>query len=218
MVRHVLGAGILALAMSAVPGVSGAVLFNNGAPDQISGDNMSEALVADDFTIPGQSNVTNIRFWSIQSDLADYDGVVYWEIYSDGGGVPNGSLFSGTASVTATATGNSTGFGYDEYVFDIPVAFQLAAGTYWLGLHNGPTNNGILTEMLWATTNPGSGSSGSYLIPPDGSGPWVSTLQEHAFRIDGDPLNNVIPEPGTFALLGGGLCVAALMRRRRSSR
>lgn len=213
--KHFLGAGILALSLGIAPSMQAAILFNNGAPDQISGDNMSEALVADDFTIGGLSDITNLRFWSVQSDVDDYEGSVYWAIHSDAAGLPGGVLFSGTFAAVANATGNSTGFGYDEYVFDIPVAFQLGAGTYWLALHNGPLNNGVISEMLWATTNPGNGTFGSYIIPPDGSGPWVSTLQEHAFLVEGDRVNNnVIPEPSTFVLLSGGIAVAALMRRR----
>jgi hypothetical protein len=193
-----------------------AVIFNNGASNLITGDNMSEFLVAEDFALATAYNVTGLRFWSLQSSAGDYRNSVYWAIHSNGGSAPGSILFGGlTASVAAVATGNSTFYGYNEYRFDIPVAFQLAAGTYWLSLHNGALANETATEMLWAATTPGSGLAGVYTS--SGLNPaWIDTSQEHAFEISGNPVGTgQVPEPGSVLLLGSGLAIVLLRLKRR---
>jgi len=215
--------GLAALVLGCCTASQAAVLANS-PPDQISGDNMSFALVADDFTLGGLGpyDITNIRFWSIQSDTADYLGTVYWAIYSDATGNPGSVLFSGTPAIPAVATGLSTGFGYNEYVFNIPVTFQLAAGTYWLALQNGSlgSDGGVSPpEMLWETSGTNSGATaGRYKDFSLSANPsWVDTSQEHAFRIDGDrvvtPPPPGVPEPSTLALLLGALLAARAGRR-----
>ena len=64
--------------------------------------------------------------------------------------------------------------------------------------------------MLWATTGVGNGSEALY---NDGVNGWVGSGNELAFRLD-SPVAGVIPEPGTFALLAGGLAAAAFLRRK----
>ena len=186
----------------------GAVAYDNGPPNQVSGTQMSEFQVAENFTLGAAANINNIRFWSVQSALADYTGSVYWAIYSNSTGQPGGLLEGGvTASIAGSLTGSSTGFGYAEYVFDIPVTFTLGVGDYWLGLHNGALVNTATSEMLWSTTDVPVGSSGLYL---DGVN-WINSGNEHAFRFDA----GLIPEPSTLALLAIGL-VAVGLRSRKS--
>jgi hypothetical protein len=195
------------------------IIFDNGAPDQVYGDNMSEFLVAEDFSLVGTRDVSNIRYWSIQASAQDYRGSTYWAIYSNNAGTPDTILHGGvTAAVVGVATGSSTGFSYAEYVFNIPVAFQLTAGTYWLALHNGAISNGDAAEMLWSTTATGGGLSGVYTgIPVTAN--WVSTApQEHAFLLEGsepgtDP--GQVPEPASIVLLASGLAFGAYLRRKR---
>jgi len=206
-------AGLAALALSFSFVAQSATIYNNGAPNQFSGTQMSEFLVAEDFAINSVSNISNIRFWSIQAVLSDYLGSVYWAIYSNAASEPDVILQGGvTATVTATPTGAaaSTVGGYAEYVFDIPVTFQLTVGNYWLALHNGPVATNTFNEMFWATTSGGNGIESLY---NDGVNGWVGSGNELAFRLDGTS-GGVIPEPGTFVLLAGGLAAAAFLRRR----
>lgn len=207
-------AGLVALTLGLSFVARGATIYDNGVPNQFSGTQMSDFVVAEDFTVSGTSNISNIRFWSIQALLSDYLGSVYWAIYSDAASQPAVILQGGfTTPVTAMPTGAaaSTVGGYAEYVFDIPVTFQLVIGNYWLALHNGPlaTNSG--NEMLWATTGSGNGSEALY---NDGVNGWVGSGNELAFRVDGTAAFGDVPEPGTFGLLAGGLTAAALIRRR----
>lgn len=213
MIRRCLAA--LSLSFSFV--VQGAIIYNNGPPDQVSGTNMSEFLVAENFTLGAAAVITNIRFWSIQDTATSYSGSVYWAIYSNVSNQP-GSLLDGglTAIVPAVPTGNSTGFGYAEYAFDISVVFQLAVGDYWLALHNGALSNNSPSEMLWSTTAAPISFSSLYLDPPNSAIPvWLSTDNEQAFRLDGTPLSpGSVPEPSIFMLLCAGLLAAAFLRRK----
>lgn len=205
---------LLALPLLAVS-LPAAVIFNNGTSDLITGDNMSEVQVAEDFSLGATYNVTAIRFWSIQELAANYRGSVYWAIHNNSGANPGSILQSGiAAAVLAVPTGNSAIIGYAEYQFDIPVAFQLTAGNYWLALHNGPLSDGSPAEMLWATTTPGSGATGQYATVP-GIPTWIDTLQEHAFQLDGRLAVGAVPEPGSLLLLGSGLALGLLRLKRR---
>ena len=200
----------LALAFGFAHASQAAVVFNNGVPDQIWGTNMSANVVAEDFSLASATNVTSIRFWSIQSAASDYLGNLSWSIYSHSGTQPGAVVTSGSFLGAAVATGASTGFGYDEFVFDIPTAFALATGNYWLGLANDTLNPGNPTEMLWETTASSLGSTGLYL---DGTS-WIDSLNHHAFLINGTPVVVGVPEPGTLALLMITLAAAGIARRK----
>lgn len=215
--------GVAAFALAAAQVGFAAPVYNNGAPDQVYGTQMSEVVVAEDFTLSAATTIANIQFWSIQSAAADYLGSVYWVVYSDVLGSPGAILFGNTAVPTlAVATGNSTGFGYGEYMFDIDVVdFDLAAGDYWLGLHNGPLASIDATEMLWETTASPVGSESKYF---DSAFGWVGAGTHLAFALDGTgvvvppppppPPPTGVPEPGTLALVGLAVLVARVARRK----
>ena len=212
-------ASLAALAFGTCAASQAAIVVSN-PPDQVYGTNMSFALVADNFTLGGIYDISSIKFWSIQSTAADYSGNLYWAIYSDAPGSPGAVLQSATTAVAALATGNSTGFGYGEYVFDIAVNFQLAAGDYWLALQNDALGSTTSTEMLWETSSAGIAPAGQYrdfLINPSD---WVDTGNEHAFQLNGQlvgdppPPPGGVPEPSTLALVFASLAAAVALRRQ----
>ena len=213
-----------AFALAAAQVGFAAPVYNNGAPDQAYGTQMSEVVVAEDFTLGAMTTIANIQFWSIQSAATDYRGSVYWVVYSNVLGLPGAILFGNTAVATpAVATGNSTAFGYAEYEFNIDVVdFTLAAGNYWLGLHNGPLASIDATEMLWETTASSIVSESKYF---DSTSSWVGAGTHLAFALDGTgvvvpppppppPPPTGVPEPGTLALVGLAVLVARVARRK----
>ena len=209
--------GMAALALSAAQLSFAAPVFNNGSPDQVSGTQMSDVLVAEDFSLTASTTISSIRFWSIQFAPTDYLGSVYWAVYDNVGGAPGAVLFGNTAVMTtASATGNSTGFGYAEYVFDVDVNdFVIGAGTYWLGLHNGPSASTVAREMLWSTTASTIGSESMYF---DSTFGWTGAGTNLAFVLDGTgvviPPPPGVPEPGTLALVGLAVLAAGVARRK----
>ena len=218
--RVLVRTGMAALALSAAQLSFAAPVYNNGLPDQISGTQMSEFVVAEDFSLTASATISSIRFWSIQDAPADYLGSVYWAVYSNVGGAPGAVLFGDTAvTTTASLTGNSTGFGYAEYVFDVDVAdFAIGAGTYWLGLHNGPLASTVASEMLWSTTASTIGSESVYF---DSTSGWVGAGTHLAFALDGTgvvvpppPPPPGVPEPATLALVGLAVLAARVARRK----
>jgi hypothetical protein len=211
MIRSFAHMGALALSIGLSQAATAVTVFNNGAPDLVSGTQMGEFQVAEDFTLGSAATLGTIRFWSVQSAATEYSGSVAWSIFSNAGTQPGASLFSGLAAVPGVPTGGSTGAGEAAYVFDIPVTLTLPAGTYWLGLHNGPLANITPREMSWATTATGLGSPGLYLD----AGTWVNSTNAHAFRLESAA---VVPEAGTSALLFAGLmALAGLRLSRRTS-
>ena len=77
---------------------------------------MSSFVVAEAFSIATAANISNIRFWSVQSAPTDYLDNVFWAIYVNAGSQP-GAVLQGNTTFAAspTATGFSTGFSYAEY-------------------------------------------------------------------------------------------------------
>jgi len=213
--RRIAHFSVAALALVATQVSFAAEVYNNGAPDQVYGVNMSASEVAEDFTLGAATTVTNIRFWSLQSAPGDYLGNLYWAVYDNASGSPGGIVSSGTVAATSVATGGASGFGYSEYAFNVNVVdFALLAGNYWLGLHNEPLNAVSPTEMLWSTTGSVVGSESKYF---DSTFGWVDAGTHLAFALDGtgvvDPPTGV-PEPGTLALIGLALAAARIAGRR----
>lgn len=208
-------AGLVALALGVSSTTYAATVVSN-LPNQVSGTNMSYAQVADNFTLGFDINLTDIRFWSVQSDVSDYSGTVFWAIHSNAAGSPGVVVFSGTAAPVATPTGLSTGFGYAEYTFDFAAAGLLTAGDYWLSLQNSALGSTIETEMLWETSSGGTAPTGQYVDFTSNLG-WIDSGNEHAFQIFGDRVvvePPSVPEPTTIALLLGALLAAGTVRRQ----
>jgi hypothetical protein len=205
----------LTFALGLAQSAGAATVFNNGGPDYFYGTGMSASVVADNFTLSGETNLTNIRFWSTQSVASDYLGSITWSIYDND--VPNdlpGILrFSGVAAPTALDTGQVSSFSpsYGVYAFNVQllVPLNLSAGNYWLGLNNSPLDGVNPREMLWATTGQGLPGEGVYLD----AGSWVGTGNEHAFLLEGTAVTSPIPEPYMPAMMLAGLATLAGLRR-----
>lgn len=129
-----------------------APVYDNGTPDRNNGFEITHWIEADDFYLSVATRLTNVTFWDFEI-VGAFQNSVVWEIYSPGSGNNPGTLlYSGTSSVSHTATG-FVSLGFAEYVntFDItPVS--LPAGGYWLAIHNGPLTNNIGKDVFWETT------------------------------------------------------------------
>ncbi len=206
------------VAALAAPGTSSAQVYDNGLPDGDSGNEMTEWIQANDFTLGQSYNVTGFRFWAVSLAPSAYLGQIAWRIHGNDAGAPDDDnvLFSGLSAAVPVDEGNLGFQGNTRLRFDIGTNFTLGAGTYWLSLHNGDYSNTSRREFYWETTDP-NGTLGAHEDQaPFDDGGWFNLQREHAFQIFGQPSVSV-PEPGTFALIALGVGGLAAVRRRQKA-
>ena len=215
--KWVSAALLACLAAFAVPASAGPVVYDNGAPNQASGNNMSFAYQAEDFVLAANTTISDVHFWSLEAATAYRDGF-YWALHDNSGGAPGALIADGfQKAVTRTSLGAVAGFGTEfRNDFDLNTATALLAGTYWLVLHNGAFGN-LLDDglnFLWETTAL-AGRLGGQEDLGDGFG-FGSNGAEHAFQLTGPNVVNV-PEPMTGGLVAAALA-ALLFTRQRARR
>ena len=200
---------VVALASQAQAGL----VYDNGAPDGVSGNEMTMWIQAEDFTLGAPVTLTDVRFWAFDSgEATGYQGSIVWSLYADTAGTPGGLLNRGTVVPIQTFDHNLV-FG-TSYQYDFSVgALNLAAGTYWLGLHNGPLSTTSREGLYWETTAGNGTIRGNEDIAPFDAGGWLNNGREHAFQLYS---NAVIPAPGAIVLGSLGAGLVGWLRRRRT--
>ncbi len=196
------------------------VAYDNGAPNQQNGNEMTNWIQSNDFTLAQNTTIGGVNFWTIESGTSAYSGSIYYGIYADNGGQPNLSApvvegFLQGTNVVRSLTGVTVLDSYNEYAysFNIQPFVALAGETYWLGLHNGDLSNAARVNMYWESSNANGTLGGQEdLLPSAGDG-WFNNQYEHAFQLAGV---SGVPEPATFALFGVGLTAIGLWRRRKA--
>jgi hypothetical protein len=186
------------------------IIYDNGGPDQQNGNEMTEWIQAEDFTLTADSTLTSVNFWDIEEPGGGaYQGEIDWVLYTDAGGQPGAAFASGAAvgaAVTRTFIQCCVLGTFDEYSlsFNISPGIPLTAGTtYWLGLHNGPLAFTNYSFFYWETT----AFNGTYTGHEDDApfdGAWLDNLMEHAFNLGGGA--------------GGGITLTADVIRHNGNR
>jgi hypothetical protein len=174
------------------------VVFDNGGPNQLSGNEMTAWIQAQSFSLATTDTVQAVQFWAVAA-TGSYTGSITYSIYNNNAGVPGIILASGRASPVAVPTGGGCCDGLTEYLLDFNLAsgFTATAGTtYWFGLSPSTTSR---LDFYWEDTSGGLG-----LAPQEfaaGASAWDSNTSQHAFQL----FDTSVPEPGAFGIMGLGL-------------
>ena len=189
-----------------LPSANAVTIYDNGAPNQASGNEMTGWIQAEDFTLASPAIVTGVTFWDFEDESLAFQGSWTWQIYADNGSNQPGALLSSGTSMNLThASTGSIVFGfYTEFIntFDITPTALLAGTTYWLGLHNGPLTTTLNAGVFWEVTNLNATNTGKEDEAPfDGS--WSENGNEHAFLLTGNAGGGGtgVPEGGSSAVL-----------------
>jgi hypothetical protein len=196
------------------------VVWDNGGPavSNQGGSNMSDTFQAEDLILGVATDLSGVTFWDLEAGAGDYTGSIFWSLATNLAGSPNdaGVIASGTATPTRTASGTFSV--YNQVRNDFSIAVQgVAAGSYWLELHNGPLTTTAFTDYYWSFADAGGANLASNPGQEKGLNPltgWTTNSSEHAYNLQGNAASVVVPEPGTTVLFLIGFGISAGLQKK----
>jgi PEP-CTERM motif len=199
---------LLALASLAARPVEASILYDNDfGVGNFSTNGWNVTLgsysVADSFVLSTAGTIDSVQlaFWTYPGDTVTS---VYWSFLNDDGIDPlSGSVIESGIANPQQVSQFQNGSGYFNIsieTFSVPDLILNLNTTYWLAI----TADTLYQDGLYWDES--DGPSIGYQNSP-------SYIPSESFQLLGtDP----VPEPGVLALVGGGLMVLALLRRRKN--
>jgi hypothetical protein len=189
------------------------VAYNNGLPDGLIGHEMTRFIETEDFTFGGIQIIKTVSFGAYsQSDTTSYQRSIAWRFYFDADGTL--AIF-----LMRVRLFRSEPFVAPEW--EAPpmstICFcpeiTLAAGKYWIGIHNGPLHNhtdkGAVLGNIIATRRLFFGKA---VTTPLDDNIWQSASRQHAFVLVSATVPT--PEPRYVNFTGLGLPLITRLGRR----
>jgi hypothetical protein len=215
-----------AAVMIVLPCAHGSTVYNNGAPDQSDGANITGFVAADDFTLGVGVTLTGGTFWSSANfdPFGDsFSGTIGWAVLADSSGSPGAILFSGADSAPVLTDTGVQIFGTEEWEIDFSLgSVSLGPGTYWLALHEsalGTPDDG--STIYWDTTGSQTGSLSQITADVTAASGWSSNTalvngngSDLAFLLSSNSGTST-PEPSAAGLVGVGILAIWFSSRRR---
>jgi VPDSG-CTERM motif len=209
------------LSLAAGSGAMANVLYSQGtdlnggysSQNDTGGGNGNFATVYDNFTLGGNSAITNVMFTGSYFNPPAQGSITAFTInfYSDAGGMPGGLL----QSFNMAGAANETSIGPDNagdptfnYSFDLSAAFNALGGTqYWISI---VPDLAFPPQWGWESATGGDGVSYQ-----DFFGGRDALDVDLAFTLNGN-VSTGVPDSGTTVfLLGCALIVLGLVSRGR---
>jgi hypothetical protein len=201
--------------------LSAAVIYDGGAPDGVNGANLSARVSAQSFTLASAAALQGLIFLG-SADVDDvpsrFSGTIGFRFLSNNAGAPGTSLALGSDSSVQLVDNRTKNLGTDEYRFLVNLgSIPLAAGTYWLALHEGTMGTAFdATTIYWDTTSSAPAGAATWQTTTDlgGLSGYSSEAFKLSFQLLDAPAYNAVPEPSTWVLMlsAGGFLL--LLRRR----
>jgi hypothetical protein len=187
------------------------------SPSFNSNNNPHQQIV-DQFRLAGNASLTDLVWYGddfINLFAATRSFTI--RLFADVGNVPANTPFLDT---TVTASAFPTGLmtvldGYEIFRFSASLgsAVDLNGGTnYWLSILDNPPSADSNYFFRWAPGTTTNGSDVGNALRVDDASSWIFFGGETAAY---DLLANPVPEPPSLALLGLGLALLGLSRRKR---
>jgi hypothetical protein len=200
-------------------------LYTSGTPLFV-GTNITQTRAADDFILGSSGVVTDVRFYgsafSPNTFPGNFSGALTYSFYNDASGALGSVISSGTVNslsgVLWGVCGSNNCYTAD---FALNSSIALAAGTYWLELHEGTAlNTSDASAITWAGLNSGFGGqpAGNSLFSASlATAPNSASVSDRAFVLF-DNSTTSVPEPSSMTLLLIGVGATAFYRLRWADR
>ncbi len=225
--KYTLNALVLGGLLAVAPAIAQAapqVLFTQGITQgangiaSTAGNGFSQYEVGDNFTLGVNAQLTSISFIGNRSNQFSDEDDFTISIYADDPAFPGAPSISPlwssqVGNIAESLIAQTDILDNDLLKYEIAIAGPslLAGQQYWITIVNALSDGG---DWFWSTSNDGDDfNAGRSLLdgPVDFD---VFDDGDLAFTLTGEA--SEVPTPASFALLGAGLALAALARRKRA--